>query len=114
VVVAVIDSGIDYTHEDLAANMFRNDPDCNANGLDNDGNGFVDDCFGIAPINGNSDPIDDNDHGSHVAGIIGAVGNNGIGMPGSTGTSGSCRARCSTPTASGPSPPRSPAWTTWP
>ena len=68
VVVAVIDSGIDYTHEDLAANMFRNNADCNANGLDDDGNGFVDDCYGIAPINSNSDPIDDNAHGSHVAG----------------------------------------------
>src|SRR5262249_57521851 len=59
VVVAVIDSGIDYAHEDLAANMFRNDADCNANGLDNDGNGFVDDCYGIAPSNVSPDPMHD-------------------------------------------------------
>jgi hypothetical protein len=82
VVVATIDSGIDYTHEDLAANMWRNEADCNGNGVDDDGNGFVDDCYGIAPINGNSDPMDDNAHGSHVAGIIGAAGNNGIGVVG--------------------------------
>ena len=82
VVVATIDSGIDYTHEDLAANMWRNEADCNGNGIDDDGNGFVDDCYGIAPINGNSDPIDDHSHGTHVAGTIGAVGNNGIGVVG--------------------------------
>ena len=82
VVVATIDSGIDYTHEDLAANMWRNEADCNGDGVDNDGNGFVDDCYGIAPINGNSDPMDDHSHGTHVAGIIGAVGNNGIGVVG--------------------------------
>ncbi len=82
VVVATIDSGIDYTHEDLAANMWRNEADCNGNGVDDDGNGFVDDCYGIAPINGNSDPMDDNSHGTHVAGIIGAVGNNGVGVVG--------------------------------
>ena len=82
VVVAVIDSGIDYTHEDLAANMFRNEADCNDNGVDDDGNGFVDDCFGIDPISGDSDPMDDNAHGTHVAGTIGAVGNNGIGVVG--------------------------------
>ena len=82
VVVATIDSGIDYTHEDLAANMWRNEADCNGNGIDDDGNGFVDDCYGIAPINGNSDPMDDHSHGTHVAGTIGAVGNNGIGVVG--------------------------------
>ena len=82
VVVATIDSGIDYNHEDLAANMWRNEADCNGNGVDDDGNGFVDDCHGIAPINGNSDPMDDNAHGTHVAGTIGAVGNNGIGVVG--------------------------------
>jgi subtilisin family serine protease len=82
VVVAIVDTGIDYTHEDLAANVFRNEADCNTNGIDDDGNGFVDDCHGIAPVNGHSDPMDDHGHGSHVAGTIGAVGNNGIGVVG--------------------------------
>jgi subtilisin family serine protease len=82
VVVATIDSGIDYNHQDLAANVWRNELDCNANGVDNDGNGFVDDCHGIAPINGTSDPMDDHSHGTHVAGTIGAVGNNGVGVVG--------------------------------
>ena len=66
--MAIIDSGIDYNHEDLAANVFRNEADCNDDGIDNDGNGFVDDCHGIAPINGTSDPMDDHSHGTHVAG----------------------------------------------
>ena len=82
VVVVVIDTGIDYNHEDLSANMFQNSDDCNSNSLDDEGNGFVDDCHGIDKVNDDSDPMDDNDHGTHVAGTIGAVGNNSIGVVG--------------------------------
>jgi subtilisin family serine protease len=82
VVVAVIDTGTDYNHGDLAANMFRNSTDCNQNGLDDDGNGHIDDCFGIDTYNGDSNPMDDHNHGTHVAGTIGAVGNNALGVVG--------------------------------
>ena len=82
VVVAVIDTGIDYNHQDLSANMFRNTPDCNSNGIDDDRNGKIDDCFGIDTVNKDSNPIDDHNHGTHVAGTIGAGGNNGVGVVG--------------------------------
>jgi subtilisin family serine protease len=81
-VIAVIDTGIDYTHPDLAANIWTNPGEIAGNGLDDDGNGFVDDIHGYDFINNDGDPMDDNAHGTHVAGTIGAVGNNGVGVVG--------------------------------
>jgi len=80
IVVAVIDTGVDYNHEKLADNIFQNKAECDAgtDGIDNDGNGFVDDCRGwnFAGVS-NNDPMDDNAHGTHVSGTIGAKGNDG-------------------------------------
>jgi len=82
VVVAIIDTGTDYNHVDLAANVYNNPAECTPDGVDNDNNGYIDDCRGINVAYGTSDPLDDNGHGTHVAGTIGAVGNNGIGVVG--------------------------------
>ncbi len=77
VLVAVLDSGIRYTHLDLAAQMWRNPGEVAGDGVDNDGDGYVDDVFGINALTGSGDPNDDNGHGTHVAGTIGAAANNG-------------------------------------
>ena len=82
VVVMVIDSGVDYNHPDLAANMWVNPGEIAGNGIDDDANGFIDDVRGIDVVNGDSDPMDDYGHGTHVAGTIGAIGNNSLGVVG--------------------------------
>ena len=90
VIVAVIDSGIAYDHPDLAPNIWTNPGEIAGNGIDDDGNGLVDDVHGWDFSAHDSDPIDPVDlnpegnpgHGTHVAGIIAGAGNNGTGVTG--------------------------------
>lgn len=82
VIVADIDTGVDYNHQDLAANMWHNPGETPNNGIDDDGNGYVDDYYGYDFINNDSNPTDDDGHGTHTTGTIGAVGNNSTGVVG--------------------------------
>lgn len=94
IVIAVVDSGIDYQHEDLASQIWVNLDEIPDNGMDDDNNGYVDDIRGwdftdtpnVAAegdfLEGDNDPIDETGHGTHVAGIAAASGDNGIGIAG--------------------------------
>lgn len=82
VTVAVIDTGIDYTHPDLSDNIATNAGEIPNNGIDDDGNGFADDYYGYDFVSYDSDPRDDHFHGTHCAGTIGAKGDNGQGVAG--------------------------------
>lgn len=84
-VVAVIDTGLDYTHEDFAAaRLWRNARE-EKNGYDDDSNGYVDDLVGWNFVDGNNNPWDVSGHGTHVAGVIGACTSNGLGIAGVDG-----------------------------
>lgn len=82
IVVAVIDTGIRRTHEDLSGNIWSNPLEIAGNGVDDDGNGYVDDVYGWDFCNNDNNPTDDNGHGTHCSGTIGAVGNNALGVVG--------------------------------
>lgn len=88
VVVAVTDGGIDVNHEDLAANMWVNTGEIPDNGLDDDGNGYVDDIYGYG-FGDNTGSIPADPHGTHVGGTVAAVTNNGVGVAGVAGGNGS-------------------------
>ena len=81
VIVAVIDTGVDYDHEDLANNIWINTGEIPDNGIDDDGNGYIDDYYGVDIVSGIGNGDDDNGHGTHVAGII-AAENNDLGVVG--------------------------------
>ncbi len=88
VLVAVVDTGVNYNHPDLSGSIAINGAEVPSNGIDDDGNGYIDDVYGYNAITGTGvgsaagDPMDDNGHGTHVSGTIAAQGNNSIGVVG--------------------------------
>jgi len=82
VIIAIVDTGIDYNHEDLNLNMWKNSGEIPWNGIDEDGNGYIDDYWGWDFFNSGSNPMDIDNHGTHCSGIAGAKANNNKGIAG--------------------------------
>src|SRR3954451_7750642 len=95
ITVAIVDSGVDMTHPDLVANLWTNPAEVPGNGVDDDGDGHVDDVHGWDTIGHDADPSDNSGHGTSMAGVVAARGDNGIGSRASPGGPGSCRSRSS-------------------
>jgi hypothetical protein len=81
-VIAVLDTGLDVSHPDIASNLWTNRGEIPANGIDDDGNGVIDDVHGYNAVEQTGDPYDDYSHGTHCAGTIAAAGDNGLGVAG--------------------------------
>ncbi len=82
-IVAIIDTGVNYKGKDIAANMWVNEPEKNGKrGIDDDGNGYIDDIYGYNFVKDSGDPMDDNGHGTHCSGTIGAIGDDNYGIVG--------------------------------
>ncbi|MCR9217632.1 MAG: S8 family serine peptidase [bacterium] len=101
VFVAVVDSGVNYNHADLETNMWKNEGDATFNGVDDDGNGYIDDYHGWDFVDNNNDPQTSGSHGSLVAGCVAAARNNGIGIAGLAGGDGATRGCLMMPLAVG-------------
>ncbi|NPA51908.1 MAG: S8 family serine peptidase [Aquificae bacterium] len=84
VYIAILDTGVDFDHEDLVGKVWKNPDEICDNGIDDDNNGYIDDCYGWNALSGKGDALDEDGHGTHIAGIISAIADNLRGIAGAT------------------------------